>query len=289
MSELVNPVVSVVDGAVTTLSTDVAAFFEKPHDAVLKAIVRIKANLPENRLVNFAETVVTRENPSGGAPIKSKAYRLTRDGFTFLAMGFTGERAQAFKWAYIDAFNKMEAVLRQCPVAAVKTITPAQQHQLREAVAKRAKVVSAHYQTIYRSLYARYQVPRYTEILAKDFDDAIEFVRTVDIRVPESRQPTDPEELPGKSTERPLYVSSLVMERLQTFVYYYRYLFREEIDRLINIMRLMGSPHAEMLWDSLHDIHLGLLEDSLAKQGYAVKDLDSYRYWSKRTKACRLA
>lgn len=173
-----------------------------------------------------------------------------------------------------------------CPIA---TLTPAQQLQLREAVAKRAKAVSAHYQTIYRALYARFQVPRYTEILAKDFDDAIEFVRTVDIRVSESRQPTDPEELPGKSTERPLYVSSLVMERLQTFVYYYRYLFREEIDRLINIMRLMGSPHAEMLWDSLHDIHLGLLEDSLAKQGYAVKDLDSYRYWSKRAKACQLA
>lgn len=213
---------------------------------------------------------------------------VNESGLYALIFGSKLERAKRFKrWVTSEVLPAIRKQGRyECPLA---TITPAQQHQLREAVAKRAKVVSAHYQTIYRSLYARYQVPRYTEILARDFNDAIEFVRTVDIRVPEIRQPTDPEELPGKSTERPLYVSSLVMERLQTFVYYYRYLFREEIDRLINIMRLMGSPHAEMLWDSLHDIHLGLLEDSLAKQGYAVKDLDSYRYWSKRAKACQLA
>ena len=34
---------------------------------------------------------------------------MTRDGFTFLAMGFTGPRAAVFKEAYIEAFNKMEA------------------------------------------------------------------------------------------------------------------------------------------------------------------------------------
>ena len=31
---------------------------------------------------------------------------MTRDGFTFLAMGFTGPRAAVFKEAYIEAFNK---------------------------------------------------------------------------------------------------------------------------------------------------------------------------------------
>lgn len=37
---------------------------------------------------------------------------MTRDGFTFLAMGFTGPRAAVFKEAYIQAFNKMEAELK---------------------------------------------------------------------------------------------------------------------------------------------------------------------------------
>lgn len=105
------PVVTIVDGKVTTLSTDVAEFFGKRHDNVVRAIEDIISSLPPDRLLNFEEMVVTRANPSGGAPIKAKAYRLTRDGFTFLAMGFTGPQAQGFKWAYIDAFNRMQATL----------------------------------------------------------------------------------------------------------------------------------------------------------------------------------
>ncbi|MGI9701007.1 Rha family transcriptional regulator [Pseudomonas aeruginosa] len=39
---------------------------------------------------------------------------MTRDGFTFLCMGFTGEEAARWKEAYINAFNKMEqALIRQ--------------------------------------------------------------------------------------------------------------------------------------------------------------------------------
>lgn len=103
------PIVTLVDDIPTTLSTDVATYFGKRHDVVLRAIEKIAESLPKDRLHNFAETVVERPNPSGGDPIQSKAYRLTRDGFTFLAMGFTGAKAQAFKWSYIDAFNKLEA------------------------------------------------------------------------------------------------------------------------------------------------------------------------------------
>ena len=40
-------------------------------------------------------------------------YYMTRDGFTFLAMGFTGKIAAKFKEAYINAFNEMEEMLRK--------------------------------------------------------------------------------------------------------------------------------------------------------------------------------
>ncbi len=110
------PVVSLVDGHAVTTSTEVARVFGKRHDLVLRDIRNLAAQLPDaDRLLNFAETVETRANPSGGAPIESPAYRLTRDGFTLLAMGFTGKRALAFKLAYIDAFNKMEADLKAKP------------------------------------------------------------------------------------------------------------------------------------------------------------------------------
>ncbi|MBO2863345.1 hypothetical protein J5H92_33905, partial [Pseudomonas aeruginosa] len=43
------------------------------------------------RLLNFEETVMWRENPSGGEPIKSRSFDMTKDGFMFLVMGFRGK------------------------------------------------------------------------------------------------------------------------------------------------------------------------------------------------------
>ncbi len=105
------PALVAINGTPTALSTDVASHFGKQHNDVLKAIDRLAQELPADRLGNFAQTVVERPNPAGGAPIQSRAYRLTRDGFTLLAMGFTGKKALAFKLAYLDAFNRMEAEL----------------------------------------------------------------------------------------------------------------------------------------------------------------------------------
>ena len=274
------PVVTVVDGEVTTLSTDVAAFFQKDHSKVIRAIENIISHTPQDRLANFGETVVTRENPSGGAPIKSKAYRLTRDGFTFLAMGFTGERAQAFKWAYIDAFNRMEKQLHpsvECPIA---TLTPAQQLQLREAVAKRAKAVSAHYQTIYRALYQRFQVPRYTEILAKDFDKAIEFIQTVDLSVPEKIPETVPEREKAPEKKPQVIASKEFCEHIRTFVYLWKYYYRADLDKLIEVLRAMDSPHAAGIYDLVHDMSLASIEFDLANVGFPVKDLACYQHWA---------
>ena len=123
------PVLSVIDGVVIALSTHIARYFGKPHDLVLKAIRALMLQLPKDRLVNFDETVVQRENPAGGAPISSPAYRLTRDGFTLLAMGFTGKKALAFKLAYIDAFNAMEAELRKPAALAPQGPPPSLRHR----------------------------------------------------------------------------------------------------------------------------------------------------------------
>jgi len=106
-----HPVVEIHDGKAITLSIEVARVFGKRHDNVMDSIRHLRSDMPADRLLNFEETVITRPNPSGGEPIKSPAYHLTRDGFTLLAMGFTGKRALAFKLAYIDAFNRMEAEL----------------------------------------------------------------------------------------------------------------------------------------------------------------------------------
>jgi len=269
------PVVTVVDGNVTTLSTDVAAFFEKRHDVVLRAIENIRSSLDSNRLHNFAETEVTRESPlKKGTLLKSKAYRLTRDGFTFLAMGFTGARAQEFKWAYIDAFNKMEAALRQCPVAAeisVARLTVEHQYAIQSAVGKRVHTSGASYQAVYQALKNRFKVPKYTYILERDFEEAIRFIETCDLRVPQSEPITE--------RKAQVLASAEFCEHVRTLVYCWRYLFKKEIDLVYQTMRAMESPHAPMLWEAIHDLNFVFLEKDLEKVGFPVKALECYKHW----------
>lgn len=99
----------------TTLTTDsrrVAKHFKKSHKNVLQACDRLECS-KEFRRLNFQPTVETRENPSGGAPIPSRVIRMTKDGFMFLAMGFTGKEAMQFKEAFINAFNDMGEQLQR--------------------------------------------------------------------------------------------------------------------------------------------------------------------------------
>lgn len=94
------------DGEVFATSRIVAEFFDKRHDDVLKRIRNIDCS-EEFRLRNFAESSYL--NTQGK---EQPLYELTRDGFMFLAMGFTGPRAAAVKEAFIAQFNQMETMLR---------------------------------------------------------------------------------------------------------------------------------------------------------------------------------
>lgn len=99
------PPVFVRDGAVFTDSRDVALVFGKRHDHVLRDIKALIENAPTTA-PNFGASSYT---DSTGRTLP--AYEMTRDGFTLLAMGFTGKKALAWKVKYIDAFNRMEAEL----------------------------------------------------------------------------------------------------------------------------------------------------------------------------------
>lgn len=108
----INPAeLTVVNGQVTTSSLHVADHFGKLHKNVLKRIESLDCS-PEFSRLNFepAEYIDTQG--------KSRLYyRMTRDGFTFLCMGFTGKQAAKWKEAYINAFNQLEQQL-QAPVPA---------------------------------------------------------------------------------------------------------------------------------------------------------------------------
>ncbi len=117
----ISPNVFARNGAVFANSRDVAAYFGKEHRHVLRDIdqliekqqspkLDVGVTIPDGWFVEYVEP---RPENNPGRPFRH--FDMTRDGFTLLAMGFTGDRALRFKLAYIDAFNRMEAELRHHP------------------------------------------------------------------------------------------------------------------------------------------------------------------------------
>ncbi|WP_322997529.1 phage regulatory protein/antirepressor Ant [Castellaniella sp.] len=101
-----NPVVKNENGRAMADSRDVAAYFMKRHDNVLRDIKNL--NCSEGfRLLNFEGFKISDLT----GEITSHVM-MTKDGFSFLAMGFTGEKAGAFKEEYIARFNAMDAALQ---------------------------------------------------------------------------------------------------------------------------------------------------------------------------------
>lgn len=106
------PELSIHDGTVTTTSLQVAQSFGKRHRDVMRAIRNLLAEIGEEHARNFARMSQEVEIGNGGVRQES-AYRMNRDGFMLLAMGFTGKEALRWKLAYIAAFNRMEAELQK--------------------------------------------------------------------------------------------------------------------------------------------------------------------------------
>lgn len=100
------------DGQVVTTSLRVAEIFSKEHNHVLRAIRELDCS-DDFRASNFGQSFRIRQLPNGMGERQDPYYLITRDGFVFLVMGFTGKTAAKFKEAYIRAFNEMEAKLRR--------------------------------------------------------------------------------------------------------------------------------------------------------------------------------
>ncbi len=87
-------------------SLDIAETFGKEHFHVLRDIRELECSV-EFRQSNFGLSYYVNEQNKN-----QPMYYVTRDGFTILAMGYTGEKAMRFKEAYIKQFNAMERALQ---------------------------------------------------------------------------------------------------------------------------------------------------------------------------------
>lgn len=98
-------------GELRVSSRQIAEHFGKVHSKVLRAIRNLECS-EEFNAANFGR--VEYLDAKGEA---REEYAMTRDGFTFLAMGFTGKEAAVWKEKYIAAFNAMEREIRHRPTA----------------------------------------------------------------------------------------------------------------------------------------------------------------------------
>ncbi|WP_420992942.1 Rha family transcriptional regulator [Campylobacter coli] len=97
------------DEQVFCTSLDVAKVFGKQHKDILEII---RSKIRNKEIQNF--------NGRNFSPVKYRdakgemrpAYQLTKDGFSFIAMGLTGRKADKFKIAFINAFNEMERIIK---------------------------------------------------------------------------------------------------------------------------------------------------------------------------------
>lgn len=103
-----------INGVPVVGSRNLAETFGKRHDNVIQSIEN--SHCSEGfRNLNFK---VSYYRAGKG---KYKEYLLTRDGFTFIVMGFTGKKADLFKEAYIQRFNEMEQYIKSRTMARLES------------------------------------------------------------------------------------------------------------------------------------------------------------------------
>ena len=204
-----SPSVSLHSGRPATTSLEVAKFFGKRHDNVLRDVDMLLSQLPENSLqLNFEETYQEQETPLGVKQVRM--FILYRDGFMLLVMGYTGKKALAMKLAYIEAFNRMEEELARQKEAARNitqdivdfpgsiSITPssvADRKPLRALVGSWAKLSNAPFDACWNQLKAAFQLANIRDLPQEWIPDAIAWVQKRIDALPKALPP-QPERLP---------------------------------------------------------------------------------------------
>ena len=175
-NQLVNLGLTERDGKAVVSSRDIARVFEKGHRRVLQDVRTIAENDPVWGLHNFVQSAYTNEQNKS-----QPEYLITRDGFTLLVMGYTGERAMRFKKAYIAAFNEMESRFapRNYKEALLALVAAEEKKEALEAQNKVLQLTADKYegQTDTVGLYKAGEIAKELGISAKRLNDFLHSCR----------------------------------------------------------------------------------------------------------------
>lgn len=159
-SDYLNKLVCIHNDVAVCDSLQVAEKFEKEHRNVLQSIDNLL--IAENSAVKemFKESTYKANNGQ-----MYRKFYMNRDGFSVLTMGFTGQKALEWKLQYIDAFNRMESIIRE-------KATPEWQESRRAGITARKKETDAikrlcEYATVQGSTHSKQLYTNYTKLANK--------------------------------------------------------------------------------------------------------------------------
>lgn len=246
--------------------------------ADVAAILGYGSTKDATRILDDDEKQTVSIDTNGG---KQSMTAVTESGL--YAMIFKSKRPEAKRFRKWVTSEVLPAIRKTGRYEAQTTITPAEQRAIQREVAIRAHKTSSNYRTIYRAIKARYQIARYDQLPRTQLEDCLDFIREVELDVPEVPHTTRPDDggcphcglhpLPTGS----IVLSSREAENLRTFVYYWRYLFREDLETVLKLMRLLQSPFAPRFYEAVTSMNIGSIEALLDRNGYSVKQLSCYR------------
>ena len=246
--------------------------------ADVAAILGYGSTKDATRILDDDEKQTVSIDTNGG---KQSMTAVTESGL--YAMIFKSKRPEAKRFRKWVTSEVLPAIRKTGRYEAQTTITPAEQRAIQREVAIRAHKTSSNYRTIYRAIKARYQIARYDQLPRTQLEDCLDFIKEVELDVPEVPHTTRPDDggcphcglhpIPAGS----IVLSSHEAENLRTFVYYWRYLFREDLETVLKLMRLLQSPFAPRFYEAVTSMNLGSIEDMLDRHGYSVRQLSCYR------------
>lgn len=234
---------------------------------------------PIKRHVDPEDLIKVEIETAGG---RQTVNAVNESGLYALIFGSKLESAKRFKrWGTSEV---LPAIRRTGRYEAPKPeyITVEHRWAIQKAVGRKARGQSVHYQTVYRALKDHFKVEKYTHILEADFDAAIDFIESLlPMELPPPNEPA-PKQISAAPQKEPrkFLVDEKYLERQRTFIYNWRYLFRDELETYLRFLRMVDSPRAPHLWEAIHDLHLDQAERDLAKLGFDVKELDCYKSWA---------
>ena len=244
--------------AVRTLGDSLAPLFVASDLAVVLGY----RNAPDAvRMLDDDERTPVEVETKGG---KQTMTAVTESGLYALILKSRRPEAKRFrKWVTSEVLPAIRKQGRyECPAQAQlppPSLSEQQAYAIMSEVAKRAKNCGAHYQTIYRALKARYQVTKYTHIPAASFDDAIAFIRSMELRAPE---------VPQQEPRKGLWLSDHQAKRLATFLYELYDLFAPSFQAHYDLLVKVKSPDAPRFYEAFHSFSAILLAKYLADNGY---------------------